>query len=149
MYSGHQEKATGDQIKSSETTCAISITSKQWKVPYGVRQFFAKVLKGGTTLQGWCHCWRCQCGSIQILQEAGVPRSAQLLSDHSFSYVFSTHWFSCRRFQWRSLALSQPRQYQYYWRSIFWLCLAYSAGPHTIVGTRIHPEQLSWRLWSS
>ena len=49
------------------------------KAPYRVRKFFAKVLKGGTTLLGWCHCWRCQCGNIQILQEAGVPRSVQLL----------------------------------------------------------------------
>ena len=46
------------------------------KTPYCVRQFFAKVLN---TLQGWCHCWSCQCGSIQILQEAEVPRSVQLL----------------------------------------------------------------------
>ena len=60
--------------------------------------------------------------------------------DHSCSYDLPKHWFSCRRFQWRSLALSQPRQYQYCWRSIFWLCFAYAAGPHTIVGTRIHPE---------
>ena len=30
-----------------------------------------------TPLQGWCHCWRCQCGSIHTLQEASVPRPVQ------------------------------------------------------------------------
>ena len=39
--------------------------------------------------------------------------------DHSCSYDLSKHWFSYRRFQWHRLALSQPRQYQYYRWSIF------------------------------
>ena len=29
---------------------------------------------------------------------------------------------------------------------VFSDCFAYAAGPHTIVGARIHPEQLGWRL---
>ena len=32
---------------------------------------------------------------------------------------------------------------------VFSDCLAYAAGPHTIVGTRIHTEQLGLRLWFS
>ena len=50
---------------SDESTLSCSIVSR-------------KGTQGCTTLQGCCHCWRCQCGSIQILQEAGVPRSVQL-----------------------------------------------------------------------
>ena len=34
----------------------------------------------GAPLQCRCHCWRCHRGSIQILQKAGVPRSAQFFS---------------------------------------------------------------------
>ena len=48
--------------------------------------------------------------------------------DHSCYYDFSRHWFSCRSFQWHCLALSQPRQSQYYRWSVFWLCLVYAAG---------------------
>ena len=42
--------------------------------PASVRQFFKAVL------QGRCQCWRCQGGSIQVPQKAGVPRSAQFFS---------------------------------------------------------------------
>ena len=44
------------------------------KAPYRVRQFFAKSTQEGTTLQGWCIWWRCQCSSKQISQETGVPK---------------------------------------------------------------------------
>ena len=61
-------------------------------------------------------------------------------SNHSRYYDFSRHWFSCKRFQWHRLALSQPRQSQYYWWSVLWLCFAYASGPHTIVRTGSIPD---------
>ena len=62
--------------------------------------------------------------------------------DSSCSYDLSKHWFSCRWFQWRSLALSPPRQYRYYWRSIFWLlCFRRRAHHH---GEDLDPY---WTIW--
>ena len=40
---------------------------------------FRNSTQEGTTLQGWCYCWRCHCGSIQVLQEAIVLSSVNLL----------------------------------------------------------------------
>ena len=81
MYSGHQEKATGDQIKSSEATM-LCVPSPSWASNEGTSSCstnFRKSTVGCTTPHGWCYCWRCHCGSIQVLQEAIVPCSAQLL----------------------------------------------------------------------
>ena len=84
LYSRHQRKATGDQIRSSKdhfVVYAISIMSGQWShlCVFAVLQQGAST---GVQLWGWCHCWRCQCGSIQVLQKARVPRLVQFLSCH-------------------------------------------------------------------
>ena len=47
---------------------------------YRVRQFFMKSTRESTSLQSLCHCWRCQCCSIQVRQEARIPRLIDLLS---------------------------------------------------------------------
>ena len=75
MYSGHQEKAIGDQIESSETTM-LCLPFSSWTSFEGTLScstFFRKSSQEGTTLQGWCCCWRCHCGSIQVPTEARVP----------------------------------------------------------------------------
>ena len=49
------------------------------KAPYRVRQFFANVLKKVQHCRVDVIAGDAKCGSIQELQEAGVPRSVQLL----------------------------------------------------------------------
>ena len=81
MYSGHQEKETGDQIKSSEIAM-FCVPSPPWANNEGTiscSTIFRISTKECTTLQGWCCCWRCHCGSIQVPQEARVPRFVQFL----------------------------------------------------------------------
>ena len=59
MYSGHQRKATGHQIRSSKTTvlCMPSPHEQATKSPYRVRQF-RNSTSASTPFQGRCHCWR-------------------------------------------------------------------------------------------
>ena len=79
MCSGHQGKATGDQIKSSKTTvsCMPSPPRAGNEGTLSCSTFFRNSISKSAPLQGRCHCWRCQCGSIQIQQKAGVPRFVQ------------------------------------------------------------------------
>ena len=56
MYSGHQEKAAGDQIKSSETTM-LCVPSPSWASNEGTSSCSTKFRissQEGTTLHGWC-----------------------------------------------------------------------------------------------
>ena len=81
MYLGHQEKVIGDYINSSETTM-VCVPFSSWASLEGTLScstFFCKSTQEGTTLQGWCCCWRCHCGSIQVPTEARVPIFVQFL----------------------------------------------------------------------
>ena len=77
-----KEKATGDQIKSSKTTvlCMPSPPRAGNEGTLSSSTVFRNSTSASIPLQGRCHCWRCQCGSIHIQQKAGVPRFVQFYS---------------------------------------------------------------------
>ena len=82
MYSRHQGEAVGDQIRSTKTT--VLCMPSPPRAGYAGNLSCSTVLRNSTSksrsFEGRCHCWRCQCGSKQILQKAGVPRCAQFFS---------------------------------------------------------------------
>ena len=67
-------KAIGDQIRSSKTTvlCMPSPPRAGNEGTLLCSTVFRNSTSASTPLQGRCHCWRCQCGSIQILQKAST-----------------------------------------------------------------------------
>ena len=55
-----------DQVFQRLRCCVCHLHYEQaMKAPHRVRQF-RKSTQEGTTLQCWCYCWRCQCGSKQV-----------------------------------------------------------------------------------
>ena len=84
LYSRHKGQATGDQIRSSNTTvlCMPSPPRAGNEGTLSCSTIFQNSTSACTPLHGRCHCWRCQCSSIQIPQKSGVPRSAQFFSFH-------------------------------------------------------------------
>ena len=65
MYSGHQEKRTGDQFETSETTM-LCVPSPSWASTEGTSSCstsFRTSTEEGTPPQGWCCCWRCHGGT--------------------------------------------------------------------------------------
>ena len=78
MHSRHQGQATGDQIRSSKTTVLCMPSPRAGnEVTFACSTVFQNSTSASTPLQGRCHCWRCQCGSIQIHQKAAAPRFVQ------------------------------------------------------------------------
>ena len=84
-----------------------------------------------------------------FISETFTPRwGIQCQEAHPLSschHDFSRSWLGCRWFSWYGVAVSQQRQPQYYWRSIYGHYLAYATGLHTMV-TRFQSGQLGRRL---
>ena len=79
-YSRHHRETTGNQIRSSDD-CGVVCHLKP-RTGNEVTFPCSTVLQNSTSANAThtssrCHCWRCQCGSTQILQKALVPRFVQ------------------------------------------------------------------------
>ena len=81
MHSRHQRKTTGNQIRSSKTSvfCIPSPPRAGNEVTFACSTVFQNSTSASTLLQGRCHCWRCQCGSIQILPKSSSTKICTIL----------------------------------------------------------------------
>ena len=114
-------EATGDQIRRWHTLQVLCMPSPPRAGNEGTLScstVFQHSTSARTPLHGRCHCWRCQCSSIQILQKSGVPRSAQFFSFH---YVE-------RDATWGQYGTSIWKQTEYWWLKQYSFSQLCSAG---------------------
>ena len=82
MHQWDSQEAAGDQVWSSKikVVCMPSPPQVGNEVTCCCSTIYQNNTSTFVSLQGWSHCGRRQCCSIQVLQKSGVTRSVRFLS---------------------------------------------------------------------